>query len=246
MNRRCLRHEPHPVDQLPDLEPIRHLGEIEGEGREDGLDPRRRDPIICRHGKQHRRLTDRDVSQRRLQASSPRWHRSAGEGVLRWEFIALRCHDGPALGTSPRKKRRLQAGFAQRPSFGDKSGLGHGARVQNTQGRAGARPRSEEAMRYLGIDVHSKASVWCLLDAQGEPIEQGSTETTMPALRALVARLGKDDQLRAPRGPRPHRRSSRPEDRARAATEVMHPRAAPSCCSRSRGRSPSSTAALGS
>lgn len=50
-------------------------------------------------------------------------------------------------------------------------------------------------MRYLGIDVHSKASVWCLLDAQGEPIEQGSTETTIPTLRALVARLGKDDEL---------------------------------------------------
>lgn len=50
-------------------------------------------------------------------------------------------------------------------------------------------------MRYLGIDVHSKASVWCLLDAQGEVIEQGSTETTVPTLQALVERLGKADDL---------------------------------------------------
>ena len=50
-------------------------------------------------------------------------------------------------------------------------------------------------MRYLGIDVHSKACVWCLLNAQGEIVEQGSTETTIPALQALVTRLGKDDEL---------------------------------------------------
>jgi transposase len=52
-------------------------------------------------------------------------------------------------------------------------------------------------MRYLGIDVHSKVCVWCLLNAQGEIVEQGSTETTIPALQALVARLGKDDELLA-------------------------------------------------
>ena len=52
-------------------------------------------------------------------------------------------------------------------------------------------------MRYLGIDVHSKACVWCLLNAQGEIVEQGSTETTIPALQALVTRLGKDDELLA-------------------------------------------------
>ena len=36
-------------------------------------------------------------------------------------------------------------------------------------------------MRYLGIDVHSKACVWCLLNAQGEIVAQGSTETTIRA-----------------------------------------------------------------
>lgn len=37
--------------------------------------------------------------------------------------------------------------------------------------------------------------MWCLLNAQGELVEQGSTETTIPGLQALVARLGKDDLL---------------------------------------------------
>lgn len=39
--------------------------------------------------------------------------------------------------------------------------------------------------------------MWCLLNAQGELVEQGSTETTIPGLQALVARLGKDDDLLA-------------------------------------------------
>ncbi len=29
-------------------------------------------------------------------------------------------------------------------------------------------------MRYLGMDVHGKATVYCLLDAQGQVVERGS------------------------------------------------------------------------
>lgn len=39
--------------------------------------------------------------------------------------------------------------------------------------------------------------MWCLLNAQDEIVEQGSTETTIPASQALVTRLGKDDELLA-------------------------------------------------
>lgn len=44
-------------------------------------------------------------------------------------------------------------------------------------------------MRYLGIDVHSSASVWCLLDAHGNPAARGRVETTHVELAALAARL---------------------------------------------------------
>ena len=44
-------------------------------------------------------------------------------------------------------------------------------------------------MRYLGIDVHSKATVWCLLDASGEKLEQGRVGTTADGLAELVAQL---------------------------------------------------------
>ena len=52
-------------------------------------------------------------------------------------------------------------------------------------------------MKYLGIDVHSSASVWCLLDQSGEQLERGRTPTTYPALRELASRLGEDDDLLA-------------------------------------------------
>ncbi len=45
-------------------------------------------------------------------------------------------------------------------------------------------------MRYLGMDVHAKSTVWCLLDAQGEVVSEGRTPTTAPALAALVRELG--------------------------------------------------------
>jgi transposase len=50
-------------------------------------------------------------------------------------------------------------------------------------------------MRYLGIDVHVKTSVWCLLDAEGELVERGKTPTTAPDLRCLVRRLSMEDEL---------------------------------------------------
>lgn len=33
-------------------------------------------------------------------------------------------------------------------------------------------------MHYLGIDVHSANSAWCLLDEQGESVAKGKTPTT--------------------------------------------------------------------
>ncbi len=51
-------------------------------------------------------------------------------------------------------------------------------------------------MHYLGIDVHSIASVWCLLDEKGEIRARGKVETTVPALGELVAELSRQDALR--------------------------------------------------
>lgn len=44
-------------------------------------------------------------------------------------------------------------------------------------------------MQYLGIDVHSSASVWCLLDNDGQLVERGRVATTRPALMALAEKL---------------------------------------------------------
>lgn len=44
-------------------------------------------------------------------------------------------------------------------------------------------------MQYLGIDVHSSASVWCLLDAHGHRIDQGRVATNHEALVALGTQL---------------------------------------------------------
>jgi transposase len=51
-------------------------------------------------------------------------------------------------------------------------------------------------MQYLGIDVHSQASVWCLLGEDGEIRARGKVETTAPALGELVSELAKQDRLR--------------------------------------------------
>ena len=45
-------------------------------------------------------------------------------------------------------------------------------------------------MKYLGIDVHVAATVWCLLDDRGEIVDQGKTPTTQEHLTALIAEIG--------------------------------------------------------
>jgi transposase len=50
-------------------------------------------------------------------------------------------------------------------------------------------------MRYLGIDVHVQASVWCLVDSSGTVVERGKTPTTSPELTSLVRRLSGDEEL---------------------------------------------------
>ena len=45
------------------------------------------------------------------------------------------------------------------------------------------------------MDVHSKSTVWCLLDAAGDVLDTGSVATTSVSLVALVEKLGKDELL---------------------------------------------------
>jgi transposase len=52
-------------------------------------------------------------------------------------------------------------------------------------------------VRYLGMDVHAKSTVWCLVDPQGEVLREGKVATTVAALTALVHELGQDDELLA-------------------------------------------------
>ena len=51
-------------------------------------------------------------------------------------------------------------------------------------------------MRYLGMDVHAKSTVWCLLDADGAIVSE-ETPATAPALTAWVRELGAADALLA-------------------------------------------------
>ena len=51
-------------------------------------------------------------------------------------------------------------------------------------------------MQSLGIDVHSQASVWCLLDEDGEIRARGKVATTVPAFGELVVELSRQDELR--------------------------------------------------
>jgi transposase len=50
-------------------------------------------------------------------------------------------------------------------------------------------------VRYLGIDVHSSASVWCLLDEHGEQAARGRIETSHEKLKALATELGAKEPL---------------------------------------------------
>ena len=52
-------------------------------------------------------------------------------------------------------------------------------------------------MRYLGIDVHSSASVWCLLDQHGETVSRGRAQTTYPSLAMLARQLSAEEGLLA-------------------------------------------------
>lgn len=52
-------------------------------------------------------------------------------------------------------------------------------------------------MRYLGIDVHSQTSVWCLLDPAGEVLAEGKTRTSAADLQKLASRLKSDGPVRA-------------------------------------------------
>ena len=52
-------------------------------------------------------------------------------------------------------------------------------------------------MRYLGMDVHAKSTVWCLVDMPGAMMGEGRIATTAPALAALVRGLGKEEELLA-------------------------------------------------
>jgi len=50
-------------------------------------------------------------------------------------------------------------------------------------------------MKYLGMDVHGKATVFCLLNAEGEVVDRGSLPTTAPDLTKLIQRLSSIDTL---------------------------------------------------
>lgn len=50
-------------------------------------------------------------------------------------------------------------------------------------------------MNDLGIDVHSAASIWCLLDQDGEPINTGRSDTTFEALKNLATTLRSRGEL---------------------------------------------------
>ncbi len=52
-------------------------------------------------------------------------------------------------------------------------------------------------MKYLGIDVHVKTSVWCLLDEAGQIVKRGKVATTAPDLTALLKRLTEADDILA-------------------------------------------------
>ncbi len=52
-------------------------------------------------------------------------------------------------------------------------------------------------MRYLGLDVHGAATVYCLLGAGAAIVERGSVTTTFTALTELARRLSRDEELTA-------------------------------------------------
>ena len=53
----------------------------------------------------------------------------------------------------------------------------------------------ERTMNYLGIDVHSRTSTWCLLNPQGEICGRGRVPTTEAGLTDLVAEAGAKERF---------------------------------------------------
>ena len=54
-----------------------------------------------------------------------------------------------------------------------------------------------ETVKYLGIDVHVKTSVWCLLDEASQIVGRGKVATTVLDLNTLLKRLTEADDLLA-------------------------------------------------
>ena len=52
-------------------------------------------------------------------------------------------------------------------------------------------------MKYLGIDVHVKTTVCCLVDGDGTVVERTKVATTAADLTALLERLTAEDELLA-------------------------------------------------
>jgi len=52
-------------------------------------------------------------------------------------------------------------------------------------------------MKYLGLDVHLKSTVWCLLEADGTIAEHGKVATTVFGLRGLLQQLKPHGELSA-------------------------------------------------
>ena len=52
-------------------------------------------------------------------------------------------------------------------------------------------------MRYLGMDVHAKATVYCALDDRGEVVERGEVPTTAVALSTLVKKHAAEQEILA-------------------------------------------------
>jgi transposase len=50
-------------------------------------------------------------------------------------------------------------------------------------------------MKYLGLDVHLKSTVWCLLDENGAIAAHGQVETTRQALQQLLSSLKEHGEL---------------------------------------------------
>ena len=77
---------------------------------------------------------------------------------------------------------------------------GLAARVQrHRSSRRGGSTRTDGTVPYLGIDVHRQASVWGLLDEDGEVRGRGKVATTAPALGELRALLTRRRRIQTDR-----------------------------------------------